>query len=199
MNFFLNFEPDHCSMSGSNHCFLTWIQIFQEAHQVIWYSHLFKNFPQFSVIQIVKVFSIVNEAEIFFFFWNSLGFLWSNGCWQFGLWFLCLSESRLNIWKFMVHVLLKSGLKSFEHYFATVWDMYNCVVVSIFFGIAFLGIGMKTDIFQSCGLCWVFEIRRHIEWSIFIASSFSQLINQKSQIVNWQIGIWEWISTMSGW
>ena len=73
MNFFLNFEPDHCSMSGSNHCFLTWIQIFQEASQVVWYSHLFKNFPQFSVIHIVKVFSIVNEAEVFFFF---LEFSW---------------------------------------------------------------------------------------------------------------------------
>ena len=49
------------------------------------------------------------------------------------------SKSSLNIWKFMVHVLLKPGLENFEHYFASVWDEYNCVVVWAFFGIAFLG------------------------------------------------------------
>ena len=48
------------------------------------------------------------------------------------------SKSSLNIWKFMVHVLLKPGLENFEHYFASVWDEYNCVVVWTFFGIAFL-------------------------------------------------------------
>ena len=48
------------------------------------------------------------------------------------------SKSSLNIWKFMAHVLLKPGLENFEHYFACVWDECNCVVVSKFFGIAFL-------------------------------------------------------------
>ena len=57
------------------------------------------------------------------------------------------SKTSLNIWKFMVHVLLKSGLENFEHYFTSVWDECNCAVVWAFFGIAFLGIGMKTDIF----------------------------------------------------
>ena len=66
---FPNLEPVHCSMSSSNLCFLTRMQIFQEAAKVIWYSHLFKNFPQFVVIHIVKGFTIVNEAEEFFFFW----------------------------------------------------------------------------------------------------------------------------------
>ena len=51
-------------MSSSNYCFLTCIQISQEAGQVIWYSQLFKNFPQFIVIQTVTGFSIVNKAEI---------------------------------------------------------------------------------------------------------------------------------------
>ena len=73
----------------------------------------------------------------------------------------------------MVHVLLKPGLENFEHYFASVWDECNCVVVWTFVGTAFLGIGMKTDLFQSCGHCWVFQICWHIECSIFIASSFS--------------------------
>ena len=52
-----------CSMSSSNCCFLTCIQIFQEAGQVVWYSHLFQNFPQFIVIHTVKGFGIVNKAE----------------------------------------------------------------------------------------------------------------------------------------
>ena len=49
-------------MSSSNYCFLTCIQISQEAGQVVWYSHLFKNFPQFAVIHIVKGFGVVNKA-----------------------------------------------------------------------------------------------------------------------------------------
>ena len=78
-----------CSMSSSNCCFLTCIQISQEASQVVWYSHLFQNFPQFMVIHIVKGFSIVNKAEIDVFL-ELLLFPWSSRCWQFDLWFLCL-------------------------------------------------------------------------------------------------------------
>ena len=57
-------EPVCCSMSSSNCCFLTCIQVSQEAGQVVWYSHLFQNFPQFIVIHTVKGFGIVNKAEI---------------------------------------------------------------------------------------------------------------------------------------
>ena len=57
-------EPVCCSMSSSNCCFLTCIQISQDAGQVVWYSHLFQNFPQFIVIHTVKGFGIVNKAEI---------------------------------------------------------------------------------------------------------------------------------------
>ena len=57
-------EPVCCSMSSSKCCFLTCIQISQEAGQVVWYSHLFQNFPQFIVIHTVKDFGIVNKAEI---------------------------------------------------------------------------------------------------------------------------------------
>ena len=69
-------EPICCSMSGSNCCFLTCIQISQEAGKVVWYSHLLKNFSQFVVIHTVKGFSRVNEAEIdvFFFFGNCFPF-----------------------------------------------------------------------------------------------------------------------------
>ena len=61
---FPNFEPVCCSMSGSNYCFLTHIQVSQETDKVVQYFHLFKNFPKFVVIHTVKGFSIVNEAEI---------------------------------------------------------------------------------------------------------------------------------------
>ena len=57
-------KPVWCSMSSSNCCFLTSIQVSQEAGQVVWYSHLFQNFPHFIVIHTVKGFGIVNKAEI---------------------------------------------------------------------------------------------------------------------------------------
>ena len=86
------------------------------------------------------------------------------------------SKTSLNVWKFTVHVLLKPGLENFEHYFTRVWDECNCVVVWAFFGI-----GMKTDLFQSCGHCWVFQICWHIECSTFTVSSF-RILNSSTGI-----------------
>jgi len=81
-------------------------------------------------------------------------------------------KTSLNIWKVMVHVLLRPGLENFEHYFANMWDECNCAVVEHSLALPFLGIGMKTDLFLSCGHCWVFQICWHIEYSTFKASSF---------------------------
>ena len=78
---FSNLEPICCSMSSSNCCFLTCIQISQEAGQVVWYSHLFKNLPQFIVIHTVEGFGIVNKAEIDVLSGTDLLFKWSVGCW----------------------------------------------------------------------------------------------------------------------
>ena len=64
MDSFSYLEPVCCSISSSNCCFLTCIQISQEADQVVWYSHLLQNFPQFIVIHTVKGFGIINKAEI---------------------------------------------------------------------------------------------------------------------------------------
>ena len=80
------------------------------------------------------------------------------------------SKSSLNIWKFTVHILLKPDLGNIEHYFTSMWDECNCAVVCGSF--PFFGIGMKTDFFQSCGHCWVFQICWRIECSTFTASSF---------------------------
>ena len=90
-------------MYNSNCCFLTCIQISQEAGQVVWYSHLFQNFPQFVVIHTVESFGIVNKAEIdvflelscFFHDPVDVGSLISGSS--------AFVKSSLNIWKFMVH------------------------------------------------------------------------------------------------
>ena len=135
---FLYLKPICCSISSSNCCFLTCIQISQKAGRVVWYSYLLKNFPQFVVIHTVKGFGVVNGAEVdaslefsgFFYDPADVGNLISGSS--------AFSKTSLNIWKFMVHVLLKPGLENFEHYFTSVWDECNCVVVWGFFGIAFL-------------------------------------------------------------
>ena len=62
--FFPNFEPASCPISGSNCCFLTCIHVSQKTVKMVWYSHLFKNFPQFVVIHTVTIFRVVSEAEI---------------------------------------------------------------------------------------------------------------------------------------
>ena len=85
---------------------------------MVWYSHLFQNFPQFVVIHTVKGFGLANKAEVDVFlepwFFNDpvdVGNLISGSP--------AFSKSSLNIWKFMVHVLLKPGLENFEHHFAS--------------------------------------------------------------------------------
>ena len=86
---------------------------------MVWYAHLLKNFPQFVVVHIVKCFGIVNKAEVdvflelscFFDDPTDVGNLISGSS--------AFSKSDLNIWKFMVHVLLKPGLENFEHYFVS--------------------------------------------------------------------------------
>ena len=112
-------ELVHCSMSCSNCCLLTCIQISQEAGKVVWYSHLLKNFPQFVVIYTVKGFSIANKAEMDVFMELSCFFYGSVGVGNLISCSSAFSKSSLNIWKFMVHVLLKPSLENFEHYFAS--------------------------------------------------------------------------------
>ena len=96
---------------------------------MVWYSHLFKNFPQFVVIHTAKGFGIVNKAEVdiflklscFFYDVMDVGNLISASS--------AFSKPSLNIWELMVHILLKLGLENFEHYFANVRDECKCAVV----------------------------------------------------------------------
>jgi len=112
---FPDLKPVCCSMSSSNCCLL----VSQEAGQVVWYSHLLKNFPVccdphikgFGIVSKAKV-NVFLELSCFFDDPADVGNLISGSS--------AFSKSSLNIWKFMVHVLLKPGLENFEHYFVSV-------------------------------------------------------------------------------
>ena len=101
-------------MSSSNCCFPTCIQVSQEAGQVVWYSHLLKNCPQFIVIHIVKGFGIVNKAEKDVSLQLSCFFLDPVDVGNLICGSSAFSKSSLNIWKFTVHVLLKLDLEKAE-------------------------------------------------------------------------------------
>ena len=119
MDSFPDLEPVCCSMSSSNCCFLTCIQVSQQAGQVVWYVHLFQNFPQFIMVDTVKGFGLVSKAEIDVFlklccFFDdpvNVGNLISGSS--------AFSKTSLNIWKITVHVLLMPGLENFEHCFTS--------------------------------------------------------------------------------
>ena len=117
-----NLEPVRCSMSGSNRCFLTWIQVSQEAEKVAWYSHLFKNIPQFVVIHTVKGFGVVNRAvDVFlecccFLYdptmlasWSLVPLPFLNPAWT--------SESSQYCWSLAWRI--------FEHDLAITWNEWN--------------------------------------------------------------------------
>ena len=130
-------------MSSSNCCFLTCIQISQEAGQVIWCSHLFQNFLQFVVLYTVKGFGIVNKAQLDVFLELSCFFDGPADVGNLISGSSTFSKPSLNIWKFTVPVLLKPSLENFEHYSASVWNECSCAVVWAFFGIAFLWLEWK--------------------------------------------------------
>ena len=120
---------------------------------MVWYSHLLRNFPQFIVIHTVKGFGIVNKAEInvflelscFFHDPADVGNLISGSS--------AFSKTSLNIRELTVHVSLKSGLEILSitllacEMSAIVWYFEHSLALPFF------GIGMKTDLFQSCGHC----------------------------------------------
>ena len=157
--FLSQFGTTPCSMSGSNCCFLTCIQISQEASQVVWYSHILKNFPQFVVIYTVKGFGIVDKAEVdiflelFCLFYDptDVGNLTSGSS--------VFSKSSLSIWisRFTYCWRILSVTLLAREVRAIVWQFEYSL------SLHFFGIEMKTDLFQSCGPCWVFQICWHID------------------------------------
>ena len=96
---------------------------------MVWYSHLFQNFPLFIVMHTVKGFGIVNKAEIDVFLELSSFFDDPADVGNLVSGFSAFSKTSLNIWKFTVHILLKPGLENFEYYFTGMGDECNCAVV----------------------------------------------------------------------
>ena len=134
---FPNLEPVHCSMSSSNCCFLVCIQVSQEAGNVVWYTYLIKNIPQFVVNHTVKGFSIVNEADVSFEFRcflhgpTNVSNLISGSS--------SFSKPRLIISNFLVRIMLKPSMQDCKHDLTTMGDECNCPVFITFFSTILLG------------------------------------------------------------
>ena len=162
-------------MSGSNCCFLTCIQISQEAGQLVWYSHLLKDFPQFTMIHTAKGFGLVSKAEVDVLLQLSCFF---DDPMDVGDLISCLSafsKSSLNIWKFLVHILLKTCLENFEHYFASVWDECNCDRFDI------------QIYWTACHRCVVAEFKGLDVYIVYFSSSRTyKLDDQVSTADNWR-------------
>ena len=151
-------EPVPCSMSSSNCCFLTFVQVSQEPGKVVWCYHLLKNFALYCCCDShYQDFSILNDAEVdFFFFWNSLAF--------------SMIQLILTLWFLVPLPFLNPAYTSeslqFTYCWSLVWRILSitlwnanlaCEMSTIvqqfeyFLALLFSGIGMKTDIFHSCG------------------------------------------------
>ena len=161
---------------------------------MIWYSHLFQNFPQLVVVHTVKSFHIVNKAEIDVFlelscFFNDpaiVGNLISGSS--------SSSKPSFNIWMFTVHVLPKPGLENFEHYFISMLAECNCVVVWAFFVIAFLwdwnGNISTCFLFNVTRKCFLWYLKQFMPYSLDI--SFTIQANQVPQIIELKIDVKTW-------
>ena len=133
---FPNFEPVHCSMSSSSYCFLIGIHVSQEAGKVVWYSHPLKNFPVCRDPH--KGFSTVNEAEgdvflefpCFLYDSENVGNLISGSP--------AFSKPSLDIWKFLIHIILKPSMQHFRHDLSSLGGECNCLMVSTLFSTTLL-------------------------------------------------------------
>ena len=161
---FPNLEPIHCSMSSSNFCFLTWIQVSQEAGKEVWYSQLFNNFPQFVVIHTKSLAYTIMQKQIYLF-WNFFAFSMMLAIWSLiPLPFLnpaCISGSSwFRYCQSLAWWILNITLLACEMS-AIVWYFEHSLPLPFF------GIGTKTDLFQSCGQGWVLQICWHVELQHF--------------------------------
>ena len=145
------------SMSGSNCCFLTDIQVSQETGKMVWYSHLFKNFSLSVVIDTVKSFHVVNEAEVdvflefpcFLYDATNVGSLITGSS--------VFSKPSLYIWNFLIQVLLKPSVKDFEHN-CTMGNERNCLADGTFFSTALLwdwDEGQPLPVLTSWPIWWI--------------------------------------------
>ena len=136
---FFNLEPISCSIQGSNCCFLAHIQVSQETGKMFWYFHLFKSVSQFVMFHTVRGFSLVSETEedifvefpCFLYDLANVGSLISASS--------SFSKPSLDIWKFLVCIILKPSMQDFKHDLTSVGDECSCPVVSTFCSTTLLG------------------------------------------------------------
>ena len=139
---------------------------------MVWYSHLFKNFPQ--------VCCAPHSQKLWHSRWSRSMFFWN--CLAFSM-----IQWNLTIWSLVPLSFLSPawtpGISWFMYSWSLAWRILSIIllacemraIVGYFehsLALPFFGIGMKTDLFQSCGHCWVFQICWHIECSTFTVSSF---------------------------
>ena len=136
---FLNLEPVSCSKWGSICCFMTQILVSQETGKMVWYSHLFQSFPWFIMTHTVEGFGIVDETEVdiflefpsFLYDPVNVGYLISGSS------FLC--KPSLDIWMFLVLIMLKPSTQDFRHDLTSMGNECNCPKVNTFFSMTLLG------------------------------------------------------------
>ena len=138
---------------------------------MVWYPHLFKNFPKFAVIHTAKGFGIVNKAKVyvlelswFFDDTTDVGNLISASS--------AFSKYSFYSWKFSVHILLYPSSKNFEYKFASMWKWVQLYISLNILWHWFLWDWYENWLFQSSGHCWVFKMCWHIECSTLTAPSF---------------------------
>ena len=125
---------------------------------MVWYSYLFKSLPQFIMIPTFKDFGLVDETEVdvflefpsFLYDPANLGNLIAGSS--------SFSKPSLDIWKFLVCIMLKPSMQDFKHDLTSMGDECDCPMLAHSLVLSFLGIRVKIDLFQSCGHCWVFQI-----------------------------------------
>ena len=169
---FPNLEPACCSMSSSNCCFLTCIQISQETGKV--FCLLFLSLRIFHSLLwfTVKGFSVISEEDIDVSLEFSCIFYDPTDVRNLISGSSAFSKSTLKNWTFSVHVQLKPSLENFEHYFTSMWSGGNCAVVYTFFGIAFLWDWNGNWPFPSLRPLLSFPNLLHVVRSNFTATSF---------------------------
>ena len=119
----------------------------------------------------MKDFSLVNEAEVNVFLELSCVFCDTTYVVNLISCSSAFSKSNVNIWNFLIHVLLKHHLENFEHFFGSMWNQCSCEIEHSL-TLPFFGIGIKYELFQSWGHYTIFQICWPIDCSTFTASSF---------------------------
>ena len=150
---------------------------------MVWYSNFFKSFPQLVMIHTQSIRLWCNwwnrdscfflEFSNFLFDPTDVGNLISGS--------FSFSKHSLDIWKFLVYIMMRSVMQDFKHDLTSMGDECNYLMVVHSLVLPFLGIGMRIYLFQSCGRCWVFQVYWHIKCKTLMAWSF--MVSNSSTLI----------------